>query len=195
MTFPAPLAHLKLPGSQPDLAGIDESQDVTWLYGWRAGQQLSAELSALVDCAGKRVADLGCGRGHCGLNALMGGAASVTFADCSLQALAWIDQVLDLNGLATRAQTHQHHWGQPLPGAPFDLIVGGDILYRPELFTELIATIAASLGQAGVCLLSDPRERLEQELPTLGLMHGLSWSQERRQAGYTLVRAKMVVAK
>ncbi|MBA3685150.1 MAG: methyltransferase domain-containing protein, partial [Planctomycetes bacterium] len=159
----------------------------TWRYAWPAGVRLSAELPELADCRDRRVADLGCGQGHNGLMALLGGAASVLFADAAPSALQWVRQVIDANDLAARAQAVEHRWGDPLPGVPCDLILGGDILYRPECFAGLLDTIATSLAADGQALLSDPRRSLDEPLPELAAVRGLAWNEERR-AGWTLVR-------
>lgn len=189
LPLPPHLSALRTPARLPDIADA-VADDVTWAYAWPAGQKLSAELASIADCAGKRVADLGCGRGHCGLSALMAGAAFTLFADASERALSWLDQVICLNGLSQRAGIQVHIWGQPLHYAPYELIVGGDILYRPELFPELLATIAASLAPGGACYLSDPRERIEDELPDIAADQGLSLRQQRRDGGWTLICLK-----
>ncbi len=168
---------------------MPEDDDATWAYAWPAGQKLADELPALVDCRDRAVADLGCGRGHCGLAALMHGAARVLFADGNPAAVARIAAVLaerdEHRGAATL-----HHWGDPLPGAPFDVLCGGDILYRPTHFAALIDTLATSLAPDGMCFLSDPRFQLDDELPLLASRRRLSWSTERRASGYTLVRVE-----
>ena len=188
--LPAHLAHLIQPTTVPDLAAAQPEADCTWAYCWPAGVRLSAELPDLVVCAGRVIADLGCGRGHGGLSALVAGAARVAFADGDPEVVRWVEGVLTANGFSRRAQAHVHRWGGAIPGAPYDVVFGGDILYRPECFADLLASIAASLAPDGVALLSDPRLRLDRELPELAATAGLSWTCERRDAGYTLVRIR-----
>ncbi|MBA3846897.1 MAG: methyltransferase domain-containing protein [Planctomycetes bacterium] len=148
---------------------------------------MAAELASVVDCRDRRVADLGCGRGHLGLTALTGGAASVLFADGHPEAIARLGRVIAANGFAARARAAQHTWGGPLPTAPFDVILGGDVLYRPECFAPLLRTIAGSLAPAGRCLLSDPRLRLEEELADLAVAEGLTHASRRSDRGYTVL--------
>jgi len=186
--LPAHLAHLVQPTAAPDPAAAAPDADCTWAYAWPAGVRLSAELPSLVDCGARAIADLGCGRGHGGLSALVAGAARVAFADGDPAVVRWVDGVLVANGFAARACAHLHRWGDPIPAAPYDVVFGGDILYRPECFAELLASIALSLAPEGVALLSDPRQRLDAELPALAASAGLTWNGERRAAGYTLVR-------
>ncbi len=154
--------------------------DSTWRYDWPAGGRLLGELAALIDPRGRRVVDLGCGRGRLGAWALAQGAAEVIFADQSANALA------EVAARHPQGRTLVHRWGEPLP--PADLVLGGDILYRAALFPELIASLASALSQGGLALLADPRQTLEPELPRLAAAHGLDWREERRPAAYTLVR-------
>lgn len=192
MPFPPHLAHLIEPaatrGEASDVRepGPDGLREATWSYAWPAGERMAAELGAVVDCGDRRIADLGCGRGHLGLTALTAGARSVLFADGHRDAVAHLAAVIAANGFAGTARAVAHEWGDPLPDAPFDLILGGDVLYRPECFAALIATIAGSLAPDGRCLLSDPRQRLEDDLPPLAEAAGLDWSTQRRERGYTV---------
>ncbi|MBA3938927.1 MAG: methyltransferase domain-containing protein [Planctomycetes bacterium] len=187
--YPPHLSWLRIPATAPDPAAAPPDTDLTWAYGWPAGQKLGADLGDLVDCRGLRVADLGCGRGHNGFSALALGAAMVAFADGSALALEFVAAVAAANDLAPRCRTHLHQWGEPLPQAPFDLILGGDILYRPDWFDRLLGTLAASLAPHGLALFSDPRQALDADLPRLASAAGLTWETTRQARGYTLVRA------
>jgi hypothetical protein len=91
-----------------------------------------------------------------------------------------------------RAAFHQHRWGEPMPRR-YDLILGGDILYRADCFPALLDSIASGLAANGLCLLSDPRERLEDELPQLAAERGLTWTTERRR-DFTLARLQTTAA-
>lgn len=172
-------------GPQLDLASAEE--DITCLYQWPAGAFLGSRLAELAPCAGKRVADLGCGRGTLGLSACAQGASQVLFADASPVAVEFLGRTLRANALDGRAQVVRHEWGGALPAGPYDLILGGDILYRPDCFAALLATIAASLGPAGYALLSDPRTTLEPGLGDLAAVHRLQWT-ARRLDHTTIVR-------
>lgn len=150
--------------------------DLTGAYPWPAGNRFARDLHDVVPVAGRRVLDLGCGPGQCGRRALELGAAVVVFADGSPAVVAAIGGGAIL-----------HQWGEPVPGAPFDVILGGDILYRPECFTDLLCSIATALAADGVALLSDPRSVLDDELPVLALAAHLTWTTVRH-ADYTLAR-------
>jgi predicted nicotinamide N-methyase len=160
--------------------------DGTWRYEWPAGARFLPEIADLVTVAGKRVIDLGCGRGRLGSWALGAGAAEVVFADHAAEALAAIAD-------GPRVSRLVHAWGEPLP--PCEVLLGGDILYLPSTFPSLLDSIASALRPAAVAWLVDPRTRLEPELPALAAQRGLSWSAERRLAGYTLVQVRQVACR
>lgn len=159
----------------------------TWGYRWPAGERLAADLPAMGLCAGCRCVDLGCGRGHLGLTALAAGATAVCFADGSRHPLRYLEQVISCNELGDRATTSLHRWGEPLPGSPWQVILGGDILYRPECFAALFNTIATSLSPDGAAYLSDPRSCLEKNLPALATAAGCQLTIERVADNYSLV--------
>jgi predicted nicotinamide N-methyase len=127
----------------------------------------------------RRVADVGCGLGTLGLSALSAGAGRVLFADASPIAVDFLARTIAANALAPRADVVRHQWGASLPHAPWDIILGGDILYRPAWFPALMQTIAQSLAADGVALLSDPRTRLDTGLAELAGDAGLTWSSTR----------------
>lgn len=153
--------------------------DGTWRYQWPAGSRFLAEIADLVQVAGRRVIDLGCGQGRLGRWALQAGAAEVLFADYAVEALDLIPEV-------PGARRMVHAWGEPLP--PCDVLLGGDILYRASLFPALLDSVASTLTTpAAGAWLVDPRSNLEAELPGLAAARGLRWDSRRRPTGYTLI--------
>jgi len=197
---PDPAPRLRLPARlglreppdypvPPDEVNPD---DHTWAYGWPAGARMAADFPHIFPeetaLATSRVADLGCGLGALGFSALYAGAREVLFADGADGAVAWVAAVIAENALGNRARAMRHAWGTPLPEGPWNLIMGGDILYRPASFPALLDTIAQSLAPHGRCLLSDPRAVLEDDLPLLAQARDLTWTTERRSANYTLIR-------
>lgn len=156
----------------------------TWAYDWPAGRRLAGDLP---DLAGKNIIDLGCGRGVLGCTALTHGASRVLFADGSGQVLEWIAALIATNGWQDRASALRHDWGEPLPAGDWDLLLGGDILYRPECFTQLIATVAAACRAGVEAWLADPRLQIETSFLDGLRDAGLTVRNERREAGYTLL--------
>ncbi len=186
--LPPHLDWLILPPPGPDAAPAGADEDATGAYSWPAGSRMARELAELAACGGAQVADLGCGLGQLGYTALALGARQVLFADGSAGLIDLAARTIAGNRLGARAQASLHRWGQALPAAPYQLILGGDILYRPECFAALCDTISASLAPGGQCLLADPRTRLEDEFAAELARHALSWRLERRDLGYTLAR-------
>jgi len=189
-SWPAHLAWVQQPldGARFQLAR-DDADDVTGAYQWPAGAALANELAQLYHCRGRRVLDLGCGRGALGLTALSLGAQQVVFADASPIVVDLVQRTIVTNELTNRATVIQLTWGETPPLGSYDLILGGDILYRSGLFPALAHTIAQGLSPAGACLLSDPRTTVETDLPTIFLAAGLTWKSQR-QAAYTLFRCE-----
>lgn len=160
----------------------------TWPYLWPGGTRLAEDLDQLLpqSLAARRalhVVDLGCGRGLLGLVALAMGFEQVTFVDGDSAPLRLLAPQLSA---FPRASCQTVVWGQAIPGPGADLILGGDVLYRPAYHDQLIATIAASLSPHGRALLGDPRSVIEPQLSTLADAHGCLWDQQQRPGPYTL---------
>ena len=176
-----------MPLWRPFLQPARGDADLTWAYPWPAGERLAADMATIVDCRGLRIAELGCGRGRTGLTALLLNAAEVLFADIAEEPLAYVTAAMATNHVSNRGRTALHAWGDPLPNAPYDLLIGADILYRPAFHAALLKSIACSLEPFGRCLLADPRTELEPDLPALAAACGLQWSEQRRARDYTLI--------
>lgn len=177
--WPPHLSWVIAPDTGPRRELSSDDEDVTCLYQWQAGAFLATLPSTRGRCAGRAVADLGCGRGTLGLSACAAGASRVLFADASMVAIDFMTRTIAVNRLAERATAIRHTWGEALPDGPWEVILGGDILYRPECFAALLDTIAASLTGDGCALLSDPRTTLEDGLPVQAEARGLRWESAR----------------
>ncbi len=192
--FPEWLTHFQFP--QQDwseaLAAAEQDGDErpTWAYSWPAGERFAKDLSSIFPdkgLTGKRIADIGCGRGYLGLSTFTHQPETVLFADGSPYPLQFVQSVLCLNRL-TGGSTCVHHWGTPLPDGPWDIILGGDILYRPECFKQLFTTVVSSLSTDGAAYFSDPRSILEPQLPEIAQRCALTYNQQRvEEQRYTLI--------
>lgn len=170
-----------------DTGTADGDGDDTWRYPWPAGRRLAADLATLRDWTGVRVAELGCGPGHVGQAALAAGAGQVTFADINQAPLEHLASVLGAN---PRVRLERHAWGEPLAGGPYQVLLGGDILYRPAFFQRLATSLAGALAADGVAYLADPRTELDAEWFAALDERGLVWTTTRRPGPYTLVEAR-----
>ena len=168
-----------------------DARDPTWRYPWPAGLRMAEDLPRLLDWKGARVLELGCGQGLVGQAALRAGATCVTFTDISQEPL---DHLGILLGTDHRVRLVRHAWGDTLPEGPYDVVVGGDILYRPAYFDRLIHSIDHALEVGGEALLGDPRSALEPELASLLIERGFHVQTERRDGPYTLLRAQRIAA-
>jgi predicted nicotinamide N-methyase len=71
------------------------------------------------------------------------------------------------NSLAARAQAMPLRWGNEydleaaLARGPFDMIIGTDILYAPERFDDLLATLVELTAPGAVVMLAYPRRFTE----------------------------------
>ncbi len=189
-SWPAHLAWVKQPQEDARFhLARDDADDITGAYQWPAGAALASDLEHHVNGHGQRVLDLGCGRGALGFTAISLAAQYVVFADASPIAIDLVQRTITANKLNDRATVVQLNWGDAPPLGPYDLILGGDILYRPGLFPALAHTIAQGLSPLGACLLSDPRTAVESNLPSIFKAVGLSWESKRR-AAYTLFKCE-----
>lgn len=117
-----------------------------WAHLWPGARSLARLLATEVDCAGRRVVDIGCGQGLAGLTAAVCGAA-VTMIDTSHDALRFVQASAELNRCRVdTVQTDVAHAG--LRGA-FDYCLAADVTYDPTLQTALADFLAAQLAPGG----------------------------------------------
>jgi predicted nicotinamide N-methyase len=105
-----------------------------WSILWRSGQALARELETGASLQGRRVVELGCGLGVPSLAAARGGA-TVLATDTEGEALELLERNAAANGV--EIETARVDWAAPqelIARAPFDLVVGADVLYeRPNV--------------------------------------------------------------
>jgi predicted nicotinamide N-methyase len=136
-----------------DEAKFDEQEFLPyWAELWPSGVAL-ARYVAVLDVAGKRVLELGCGLGLPSLAAALRGA-EVLATDWADDAIGLLRQNAERNGAQLRAE--QVSWSVPEPllrNAPWDLVLGADLLYE-ERNAEQLAALLPQLG--GEVLLAEP---------------------------------------
>jgi predicted nicotinamide N-methyase len=112
-----------------------------------------AQAVAARDLVGQRVLELGCGLGLPSLAAALGGA-EVLATDWAEDAVELVRENAARNGLALRAEVVR--WAEPEPlmrEAPWDLVLGADLLYESRNADQL-AALLPRLG--GEVLLAEP---------------------------------------
>ena len=133
---------------------VDPDRQPYWAEIWPASLGLARLLMRGPDLAGKRVLDVGCGLGLCGVAAGVRGA-QVTFADREPEALAFARFNAEHNG-ATAVQTLVLDWTLRLPEGPFDLMLLADVTYSEGNHLSLLRLIDYALAPGGVALAADP---------------------------------------
>jgi len=125
-----------------------------WATVWPSALSLADAVLAGPGLAGRRVLDLGCGLGLVGLAALSRGA-HVTLLDWEAVAVelarasAWASGYGAVEALAC-------DWRAPPPLAPFDLVLGADVLYEERNAPGVAAFLASHLASGGEAWITDP---------------------------------------
>lgn len=127
------------------LRDADAPEPPYWAHLWPASRSL-ARLMATLDCAGRRVVEIGCGLGLAGIVAAMRGAA-VTMTDTAHAALCF-----------ARANAHLNHCGiaaiqtdlrRPGTRGHFDYCLAADVTYEPTLQNAVAEYVAQHLAAGG----------------------------------------------
>jgi len=147
-----------------DEAAFDEEEFLPyWAELWPSGLALARHV-ATREVRGLRVLELGCGLGLPSLAAALGGA-SVLATDWAEDAIELLQRNAERNGVFLQAA--RLRWSEPEPmlrAAPWDLVLGADLLYEARN-AEQLAELLPELG--GELLLAEPgrpyaREFLER---------------------------------
>jgi predicted nicotinamide N-methyase len=136
-----------------DESAFDEDEFLPyWAELWPSGVALARAVAEL-DLVGLRVLELGCGLGLPSLAAALGGA-DVLATDWAEEAVELLRRNAARNGAALRAA--RVRWDEPEPllrEAPFDLVLGADLLYEERNAAQL-AALLPRLGREA--LLAEP---------------------------------------
>jgi predicted nicotinamide N-methyase len=149
------LSILRPPSAEEliDEAAFDEDEFLPyWAELWPSGVALARHVATL-ELAGRRVLELGCGLGLPSLAAGLRGA-HVLATDWADGAIELLRRNAERNGVALR--TARVRWSAPEPllrAAPWDLVLGADLLYE-ERNAEQLAELLPALG--GETLLAEP---------------------------------------
>jgi predicted nicotinamide N-methyase len=136
-----------------DEAAFDEEEFLPyWAELWPSGLALARHVAGL-ELRGRRVLELGCGLGLPALAAALRGA-DVLATDWAEAAIELLRQNARRNGVFVRAA--RARWSDPEPllrAAPWDLVLGADLLYEARN-AEQLAGLLPELG--GEILLAEP---------------------------------------
>jgi predicted nicotinamide N-methyase len=136
-----------------DEAAFDEEEFLPyWAELWPSGLALARQVAAR-EVRGQRVLELGCGLGLPALTAALRGA-EVLATDWAEDAIELLRQNAERNGVLLRVA--RVRWSDPEPllrAAPWDLVLGADLLYESRN-AEQLASLLPQLG--GEVLLAEP---------------------------------------
>jgi predicted nicotinamide N-methyase len=136
-----------------DEAAFDEEEFLPyWAELWPSGLALAKHVATL-ELGGLRVLELGCGLGLPSLAAALRGA-DVLATDWAEDAIDLLRRNADCNGAFLRLA--RVRWSEPEPllrAAPWDLVLGADLLYEARN-AEQLAELVPQLG--GEVLLAEP---------------------------------------
>lgn len=159
------LRLLKIADLEEFLDGKDPFANVSefpfWIRLWDAAMVLAYVLGSQRDTEGKRLLELGAGLGAPGLAAAAAGY-TVTLSD-------YEDIIMDFQRVSAAASGLKgidfvhFDWLEPRTLAPFDVLVGAEILFRDEFFQPLLDIFSTLLKPDGTIFLAHDATR--QSLP------------------------------
>ena len=126
-----------------------------WAELWPSGVALARRVTARA-LRGARVLELGCGLGLPSLAAALAGGR-VLATDWSPQAIELLRDNAERNDAAL--ETAVVDWQRPQPlleRAPWDLVLGADLLYERRNVAPLLELLPPLLGERGELWLADP---------------------------------------
>lgn len=157
------LSILRPPSAEEliDEAAFDEEEFLPyWAELWPSGLALARNVAAR-ELGGLRVVELGCGLGLPALAAALRGA-EVLATDWAEDAIELLRQNAERNGVFLRVA--RVRWSEPealLRAAPWDLVLGADLLYEARN-AEQLGELLPQLG--GEVLLAEPGRPHAKEL-------------------------------
>jgi predicted nicotinamide N-methyase len=138
-----------------------------WAHLWPGARSLARLLATGVDCAGRRVVEIGCGLGLAGLTAAVHGA-TVTMLDTAHDALRFVQASAELN--RCRVDTVRTDVGRAGLRGAFDYCVAADVTYDPALQAALAEFLAVHLAPGGRAWCAESVRTFDQ---------GLRWACEQ----------------
>lgn len=152
------------------LRDADAPEPPYWAHLWPGARSLARLLATRVDCAGRRVVEIGCGLGLAGLTAALRGA-SVTAVDTAHAALRFVQASAQLNGC--RTATVQMDVRRTSLRGRFDYCLAADVTYDPALQSALADFLATHLKPDGRAWCAESVRTLDRGLQDACAAHGL----------------------
>jgi predicted nicotinamide N-methyase len=169
-----------------DLArrSLTEGTEPYWAYLWPSARALARVVAELSDLEGRRVLDLGCGLGACGLAAAMRGA-EVVVCDLEPRAVTLATRNAARNGL--RVEGRAVDWNAPPEDlGRFDGILAADVLYADGMLAGVLRFLRAHLAPDGLALVTDPMRVMPGGVAGAARLRGLEAHEVVLSAGQTM---------
>ena len=155
-----------------------------WADLWPSGRVLAQTLGSR-DLTGRTVIELGCGVGLPSIAALLAGAR-VLATDWYEPALDYAARNAERSCPDRQLDTLLVDWADPpaalVGAAPFDLVIGADVLYERRNGQALAKLLPRLVAPDGEVLIADPRRPEAREL--LDRLDAAGWSQEVEEVAY-----------
>ncbi|MDA8234362.1 MAG: methyltransferase domain-containing protein [Clostridia bacterium] len=145
-----------------------------WAELWPASLALARWLTRTRNLQGLKVLELGAGLGLAGIAAALQGAR-VTQTDYVDKAMEMAGENARLNGLEEVIQIVDD-WREFQMEEEFEIILGSDILYEPNLHPYLTEIFNRNLRPGGQIILADPGRLYGRQL--IGELTNLGWRLE-----------------
>ena len=121
---------------------------------WDSAIDVARELAGL-DLRGRRVLELGCGCGLCGVVAALRGA-DVVCTDVDEEVFAAVSRAAAEAGVAARVRTTRFDMVGPAPLPGGDVVVIADVLYEPLLAAAAARRTLEALARGSDVVVGDP---------------------------------------
>lgn len=173
--------RIRRPPSAEDL--IDEAEFADderlpyWAEVWPSARVLCGVLAGM-DLSGRTVIELGAGIGTGAMVAAMRGATALStdWYEAAVEFSRWNARNLGLDMQAC-VLDWRHPPAEVMDRAPFDLVIGADILYEARNGTALGALIPALCGPSSEVIIADPRR--PDARPFVEAMEAAGWEYAR----------------
>jgi predicted nicotinamide N-methyase len=173
--------RVRRPPSAEDLIDEEEFADDErlpyWAEVWPSGRVLCGVMAGM-DLTGCSVIELGAGIGTGAMVAAMRGAAALStdWYPAAVEFSRW-----NARNLGLRMDAEVMDWRDPPAAvtdrAPFDLVIGADILYEARNGVALGSLIPALSGPSTEVIIADPRR--PDARPFVGAMQRAGWTYAR----------------
>lgn len=134
-----------------------------WIEVWPSAIALAEFILKSDEFCGKKVLELGCGLGLTSV-ALGFKGAIVTATDYEVMALQYARRNYIRNIRSDKNATFVYlDWRHPFLSEKFDFVIGADIIYDRNLFSDIVNVLKLAMGFDSICYIADPNRQTSFE--------------------------------